>query len=57
MTAEAANHWDPAIAADSKGKVYVGWDSYQNGNYDVFMQPFQGGKPAAGDPGGHHLQL
>jgi hypothetical protein len=45
VTANAANHWDPAIAADSKGNVYVAWDSYENGNYDVFMRRFQGTRP------------
>ena len=45
VTANPANHWDPAIAADSKGNVYVAWDSYENGNYDVFMQRFQGPEP------------
>ena len=44
VTQEPANHWTPAIAADSRGAVYVAWDSYQNGNYDVFMQPFSAGK-------------
>ena len=30
-----ANDWSPAIAADSKGGVYVAWDTYDRGNYDV----------------------
>lgn len=30
-----ANDWSPAIAADSKGRVYVAWDTYDRGNYDV----------------------
>ncbi len=30
-----ANDWSPAIAADSKGNVFVAWDSYERGNYDV----------------------
>ena len=47
VTANAANHWDPAIAADSKGNVYVAWDSYENGNYDVFLRPFRGAEPQA----------
>ncbi len=25
--------------------MYVAWDSYENGNYDVFMQRFQGSQP------------
>ena len=45
MTDEPANHWAPAIAADRKGNVYVAWDSYENGNYDVFMRRFHDGEP------------
>ena len=30
-----ANDWSPAIAADSKGRVFVAWDTYDRGNYDV----------------------
>jgi hypothetical protein len=33
-----ANDWSPAIAADSKGNVYVAWDTYDKGNYDVMLQ-------------------
>jgi hypothetical protein len=32
------NEWDPAIAADKKGRVAVAWDSYRNGNYDVYAR-------------------
>jgi hypothetical protein len=32
-----ANDWTPAIAADSRGRVYVAWDSYDKGNYDVLL--------------------
>ena len=30
------NEWNPAIAADANGRVTVAWDSYRNGNYDIF---------------------
>lgn len=30
-----ANDWAPSIAADLKGNVYVAWDTYDTGNYDV----------------------
>ena len=33
-----ANDWSPAIAADSKGNVYVAWDTYDKGNYDVRLR-------------------
>ena len=32
-----ANDWGPAIAADGKGSVYVAWDTYDKGNYDVWL--------------------
>jgi hypothetical protein len=31
------NEWQPSIAADSKGKVYVAFDTYAKGNYDVYV--------------------
>lgn len=33
-----ANDWGPSIAADGKGNVYVVWDTYDKGNYDVRMR-------------------
>jgi hypothetical protein len=30
--------WMPDAAADSKGNVYVAWDSYRTGNYDIFLR-------------------
>ena len=36
------NEWNPAIAADANGNVAVAWDSYRNGNYDVFMKRARG---------------
>ncbi len=39
------NDWFPAIATDGRGTVYVAWDSYDAGNYDVLLRPVVGGKP------------
>jgi hypothetical protein len=33
-----ANDWGPAIAADGRGNVYVAWDTYDRGNYDVRLR-------------------
>ena len=38
VSASRANDWGPAIAADGKGRVYVAWDTYDRGNYDVLLR-------------------
>ena len=30
--------WMPDAAADSKGNLYIAWDSYRSGNYDIFLR-------------------
>ena len=30
--------WMPDAAADSQGNLYVAWDSYRAGNYDIFLR-------------------
>jgi hypothetical protein len=35
ISGSKANDWSPAIAADSRGNVFVAWDTYDKGNYDV----------------------
>ncbi len=30
--------WMPDAASDSKGNLYIAWDSYRTGNYDIFMR-------------------
>lgn len=32
-----SNEWTPSIAADSKGKVYIAFDTYNAGNYDTYV--------------------
>jgi hypothetical protein len=43
VTDAQADHWAPAIAADHQGNVYVAWDSYENGNFDVFVRRYHNG--------------
>ena len=33
-----ANEWNPAISADGGGRVTIAWDSYRNGDYDIFAR-------------------
>jgi hypothetical protein len=35
ISTSKANDWSPAIAADSRGNVYVAYDTYDKDNYDV----------------------
>jgi hypothetical protein len=37
ISSSKANDWAPAIAADQRGNVYVAWDTYDKGNYDVML--------------------
>jgi len=37
LSTSPANDWSPAIAADKLGNVYVAWDTYDKGNYDVIL--------------------
>jgi hypothetical protein len=39
-----ADDWDPAVAADPKeDRIWVGWDSYETGHYDVRVRSLSGG--------------
>ncbi len=38
VSSSPANDWGPAIAADSQGRVWVAWDTYDKGNYDVMLR-------------------
>ncbi len=43
----AANEWSPAITSDLAGAVWVAWDSYAAGNYDVLAARLNGQRPRA----------
>ncbi len=38
ITTHAADNWDPDIAIDSSGNAFVVWDTYRNGDYDIYMR-------------------
>src|SRR5207245_452115 len=42
VSSSPANDWGPAIAADGKGRVFVAWDTYDKGNYDVRLRDVAG---------------
>jgi hypothetical protein len=37
LSTSKANDWSPAIAADGQGNIYVAYDTYDQGNYDVLL--------------------
>jgi hypothetical protein len=39
VTDNPGDDWDPEVAIDSSGNAIVVWDSYRNGDYDVYMRP------------------
>ena len=37
ITNAPGNEWEPAIATDKIGNVTIAWDTYQKGDYDVYL--------------------
>ena len=37
------NDWRPSIGTDSSGTAWIAWDTYDAGNYDVYMRRLGGG--------------
>lgn len=58
VSAQTRNCWYPAIAAEpgGKGRVAIAWDTYEKGDYDVFVREYAGdgtageARPAANSP-------
>src|SRR5579884_3076550 len=46
-----ANDWNPVVAADPKSdRVWVGWDTYESGDYSIRVRSLSGGpSPQLGD--------
>ena len=40
-----ANDWFPALTAGRDGTVWVAWDTYDRGNYDVLVRSINHGRP------------
>ena len=44
LSGRPGNDWNPVVAIDSRGAAWVAYDSYRNGNYDVFLVAMQDGE-------------
>ncbi len=42
-----ANDWEPQVAGGAEGQAHIVWDSYHDGNYDIFYRSYADG--ALGD--------
>ncbi len=49
VSTQTRNCWAPAIAS-TKGKVAIAWDTYEKGDYDVWMREFADGQPGEARP-------
>lgn len=45
ITSSPANEWEPSIAADRDGDVAIAWDTYEKGDYDVYLSRAKGDGP------------
>ncbi len=41
VSTSPASDWDPAIAAAANGEVAISWDTYDKGDYDVYLRRVQ----------------
>lgn len=46
VSGRPGNDWNPVAAIDSRGAAWVAYDSYRNGNYDVFLVAMRDGEVA-----------
>jgi hypothetical protein len=51
VSTQAGNCWAPAITAASDGRVAIAWDTYDKGDYDVWLREFTtNGNPSEARP-------
>jgi hypothetical protein len=51
VSTQTRNCWAPAITAAKDGRVAIAWDTYEKGDYDVWVREFgKDGKPAEARP-------
>lgn len=51
VSTQSRNCWTPAITATAKGdRVAIAWDTYEKGDYDVWVREFSGGKAGDAQP-------
>lgn len=57
VSTQTGTCWTPAIAAAKDGRVAIAWDTYDKGDYDVWLREFEaGGQPRAAQPAANSAQ-
>lgn len=46
VASSPANDWEPSVSVASDGRAWIAFDSYRNGNYDVFLTDARIDSPA-----------
>ena len=49
VSGRPGNDWSPTVALDSRGTAWVTYDSYRNGNYDVYLVGLRDGSTAVAE--------
>ncbi|MGC3971269.1 MAG: hypothetical protein QM775_29185 [Pirellulales bacterium] len=47
VSAHARNCWTPAVAAAQDGRIAIAWDTYDKGDYDIFVREYASTADAA----------
>jgi hypothetical protein len=50
VSTQTRNCWAPAIAAAKDGRVAIAWDTYEKGDYDVWLREFTDGQAGEARP-------
>jgi hypothetical protein len=44
ISQSAANDWNPAIASAPDGAIYIAWDGYERGSYNLYLRAIREGQ-------------
>ncbi|MBI5183252.1 MAG: DUF3604 domain-containing protein [Nitrospinae bacterium] len=42
LVTDKGSNWNPSLVFDQEGRLWIGWDGYQEDNYDIYLSSFDG---------------
>src|SRR5437667_9856278 len=45
LSESAADDWEPSVAIDGTGRIWVAWDSYEKGSYNILLRSVLNARP------------